>query len=228
MGRARVRDVMTSEVVSVGEGVTFQQIVALLSEYRISAVPVVDDRRRVLGVVSEADLTHQMIQDAGQHAPHRGCQPRAASWSQEGMVAAELMTSPAVIIEAEASLAAAARLMEQRAVKRLPVLDRDGVLIGIVSRRDLLRVHLRSDEEIRRAVEKQVLWEWFQVTEPYVRASVRDGVVTLIGELPRRRQTALAAHLTRSVDGVVDVVNRLTYRADDAPFAPTRQATSRQ
>jgi len=228
MGRARVRDVMTSEVVSVGEGVTFRQIVALLSEYRISAVPVVDDRRRVLGVVSEADLTHQMIRDAGQQAPHRGCQPHSASWSQEGIVAADLMTSPAVTIETEASLAAAARLMEQRAVKRLPVLDRDGVLIGIVSRRDLLRVHLRSDEEIRRAVEKQVLWEWFQVTEPYVRASVRDGVVTLIGELPRRRQTALAAQLTRSVDGVVDVVNRLTYRADDAPFAPTRQATSRQ
>jgi CBS-domain-containing membrane protein len=228
MGRARVRDVMTSEVVSVGEGVTYRQVVALLSGYRISAVPVVDERRRVLGVVSEADLTHQMIQDAGPQAPHRGCQPHAVSWSQDGTVAADLMTSPAVTIEAEASLAAAARLMEQRAVKRLPVVDRDGVLIGIVSRRDLLRVHQRCDEEIRRAVEKQVLWEWFQVTEPYVRASVRDGVVTLIGELPRRRQTALAAHLTRSVDGVVEVVNRLTYRTDDAPFAPTRPVTSRQ
>ncbi len=230
MGRARVRDVMTSEVVSVNEDVTYRKIVALLSEHRISAVPVVDDRRRVLGVVSEADLTRQMIQaaDGPEHqAPPRTIRPREATWSAEASVAADLMTAPAVTIEADASLAAAARLMEERAVKRLPVVDRDDVLIGIVSRRDLLRVHLRSDEEIRHTVEDQVLWEWFQVTEPYVRASVRDGVVTLIGELPRRRQTALAAHLTRSVDGVVEVVNRLTYRTDDAPYAAYGKTTPR-
>lgn len=230
MGRAQVRDVMTAEVVSVGEDATYRQLVKLLSEHRISAVPVVDARRRVLGVVSEADLTRRMIHVADgreQPAPQRAY-PRDATWSSEATVAGDLMTSPAVTIEADASLAAAARLMEERAVKRLPVVDRDGALTGIVSRRDVLRVHLRSDDEIRRAVQSQVLWEWFQITEPYVRASVRDGVVTLIGELPRRRQTALAAHLTRSVDGVVDVVNRLTYRTDDAPFAATRQATSRQ
>ena len=228
MGRARVRDVMTSEVVSVGEDVTYRQIVALLSGHRISAVPVVDDRRRVLGVVSEADLTRRMIQaaDGPEHPAPLAYRPREATWSSEATVAGDLMTSPAVTIEADASLAAAARLMQERAVKRLPVVDPDAVLIGIVSRRDLLRVHLRSDEEIRRAVEDQVLWEWFRVTEPYVRASVRDGVVTLIGELPRRRQAALAAHLTRSVDGVVEVVNRLTYQTDDAPFARSGQTTS--
>jgi CBS domain-containing protein len=221
---------MTSEVISVGEGATYRQIVALLSEHRISAVPVVDDKRRVLGVVSEADLTRRMIQaaDGAEHpTPPRTYRPREAAWSTEAAVAGDLMTSPAVTIAADASLAAAARLMEERAVKRLPVVDPDNVLTGIVSRRDLLRVHLRSDEEIRRAVEDRVLWEWFQVTEPYVRASVRDGVVTLIGELPRRRQTALAAHLTRSVDGVVEVVNRLTYRTDDAPYAASGKTTPR-
>lgn len=72
-----------------------------------------------------------------------------------------------------------------------------------------------------------MLWEWFRVTEPYVRARVHAGAVTLIGELPRRRQTALAAHLTRSVDGVVEVVNRLTYRTDDAPYAAAGRTTPR-
>lgn len=220
MGRARVQDVMTTDVVSVRETATYRELVALSVEHQISAVPVVDERRGVLGVVSEADLVRRMRADgATTRLPPTGDLTGTATWTAEGAVAGDLMTAPPITVEPQASLAAAARVMEEQRVKRLPVVDREGVLVGIVSRRDLLRVHLRSDKEIRAEVEDQVVWEWFRIAPPRVVVTVHGGVVTLTGEVPRRRQRALAGHLAETVDGVVAVVNRLTYQTDDAPLA---------
>jgi osmotically-inducible protein OsmY len=105
--------------------------------------------------------------------------------------------------------------MADEHVKRLPVVDSRDTLVGIVSRRDLLRIHLRADDDIREAVTEEVLWQWFRVRPPQVVVEVQDGVVTLSGELERKRQVSLAVHVTRAVDGVVDVVNRLACRIDD-------------
>jgi CBS domain-containing protein len=125
------------------------------------------------------------------------------------------MTSPAITISPDATLVAAAKLMDQRRVKRLPVVDADHRLIGIVSRADLLKTFLRDDDEIReeviRDVFMRVLWaepERFEVT-------VDDGVVTLSGELQLRSSTVIAVRLTRKVDGVVDVIDKLSYQIDD-------------
>jgi CBS domain-containing protein len=220
MGRTLVQDVMTTDVVSVGETATYRELVALSVEHQISAVPVVDERRCVLGVVSEADLVRRMRADGDtRRLPPTGDHTGTATWTAEGAVAGDLMSAPPITIEPQASLAAAARVLEERRIKRLPVVDRDGVLIGIVSRRDLLRVHLRSDKDIRTDVENRVLWEWFRIGPPQVVVTVHDGVVTLTGEVSRRRQRALAGHLAETVDGVVAVVNRLTYQTDDAPLA---------
>jgi CBS domain-containing protein len=218
MGRTRVSDVMTADVAAVPLDAGYRDIVDLLERRGIGAAPVVDRGRRVVGVVSEADLlakvefTAPLAGEATLLRPRRRQAPGKALADR----AADLMTTPAVTVGAAESLSAAARTMAQGDVKMLPVVDDDGLLVGVVSARDLLRVHQRPDAELRAEVVDDVLWQWFQVRPPRVDALVCGGVVTLRGELDQRRQADLAVRLTRGVDGVVDVVDELTYRADDA------------
>lgn len=146
-----VRDALTERVVTVRPDAGYEEIVDVLAEHRVSAVPVVDDDGHVLGVVSEADLLAkvELPADATQRRLFERRRRRVARPKAAGETARELMTSPAITIEPTASVLDAARLMEAALIKRLPVVDRDGVLVGIVSRRDLLRVFLRPADAIR-------------------------------------------------------------------------------
>ncbi|GAA4563324.1 CBS domain-containing protein [Micromonospora coerulea] len=214
----QVGDVMTRDVVTVGEETPYRQIVDALIRRGISAVPVVDDFRRVLGVVSEADLLHK-VERAGHPDERRvfeGRRRRTAREKADGVLARDLMTAPAVTTFAEASLPAAARLMDREAVKRLPVLDDLGRLVGIVTRSDLLRVHLRSDAAIRADVVQEVLRRVLAVRDGLVTVQVRDGAVTLDGRLDRRTAVDLAGRLAAQVSGVVTVHNAIGYDVDDS------------
>jgi CBS domain-containing protein len=217
MGRTRVRDVMTTDVAAVPLDSGYREIIDLLDRRRIRAVPVLDADRRVVGVVSEADLlaklefTAPLAGRPALVARRRRDAPDKAAADRAG----DLMTTPAVTTGPQASLPAAARTMAEADVKLLPVVDGDGVLLGVVSARDLLRVHRRPDARLRAEVLDDVLWEWFRVRPPQVDVAVRGGVVTLHGWLDRRRQVDLAVRLARGVDGVVDVRDELTYRTDD-------------
>ncbi|MFD2765034.1 CBS domain-containing protein [Micromonospora eburnea] len=213
----QVGDVMTKDVATVGEETPYRQIVDVLIRRGISAVPVVDDFRRVLGVVSEADLLHK-VERAGQPDERRvfeGRRRRTAREKAGALVAKDLMTAPAVTTYPEAALPAAARLMERDAVKRLPVLDDLGRLVGIVTRSDLLRVHLRTDAEIREDVVQEVLRRVLAVRDGLVTVQVRDGAVTLDGRLDRRSAVELAGRLAAQVSGVVQVHNAVGYDVDD-------------
>jgi CBS-domain-containing membrane protein len=141
-----VQDVMTTDVVTVGRHTAFKDIAGLFDQHRISAVPVVDAQRHVLGVVSEADLLARQT-EPGHRMPITPNQRRRHT-KAAGCRAHELMTAPAVTVGADADVVTAARLLQRHGVKRLPVLDAAGVLVGIVSRRDLLRVFLRTDHDI--------------------------------------------------------------------------------
>lgn len=125
------------------------------------------------------------------------------------------MSTPAVTVHPEQRVADAARIMERRHVDRLPVVDEEDRLIGIATRRDLLRVFLRTDEEIGREVLEDVLTRAMRVPPHTVDVSVRDGMVTLQGQLEQRSGIPLAIQLTWRVDGVLGVVNNLTSRVDD-------------
>jgi CBS-domain-containing membrane protein len=217
MRHLTVRDVMTEDVLVVRLSTPFKEVARVLADRGISALPVLDGDDRLAGVVSEADLLYK--EEFGkQEARFRllaSPDERAARSKATADVAGQLMTSPAVTIGPDAALVQAAKVMDQHRVKRLPVVDADGRLIGIVSRADLLKTFLRSDDEIReeviRDVFMRVLWaepEKFDVT-------VDDGVVTLSGELQLRSSTTIAVRLTRKVDGVVDVIDKLTYVIDD-------------
>ncbi|MFU8871559.1 CBS domain-containing protein [Micromonospora sp. SL4-19] len=213
----QVGDVMTMDVATVGEETPYRQIVDVLIRRGISAVPVVDDYRRVLGVVSEADLLHK-VERAGRPDERRvfeGRRRRTAREKAGALVARDLMTTPAVTTYPQASLPATARLMDREVIKRLPVLDDLGRLVGIVTRSDLLRVHLRTDAEIREDVVQEVLRRVLAVRDGLVTVQVRDGEVTLDGRLDRRSAVELAGRLAAQVSGVVQVHNAVAYDVDD-------------
>jgi len=203
-GRWQVGDVMTTNVVSVTRDASYKRIAQLLHEHKLTALPVVEPDGRVTGVVSEADLLTRQERRA---ATGRLRPPARAK--TEARTAAGLMTSPAVTIGPDALLGAAARLMSQHHVKRLPVVDGKDKLIGIVSRADLVRVFLRPDAEI--AAEATALLADVLLADPaQARATVRDGVVTLDGRLPGQEQIEAAVRLTEAIDGVVAVISNLT------------------
>ena len=154
MGRWNVADVMTIGAISVQEDTPFKEIVDLLEAHEINAVPVVDGFDRVVGVVSSADLVPK-IEFAGDDDHLRlfeNRHTRQARGKAHATAAGELMNAPAVTVMSTTSVVAAARIMETDELKRLPVVDDMGRLIGMVTRRDLLKVFLRTDEEIRREI----------------------------------------------------------------------------
>lgn len=208
-GHWQVGDVMAAKVVSVTRNASYKQIARLLHEHQLTALPVLDPDGRVTGVVSEADLLRK--QERHERTGRRpGPQLRPAARAKtEARTAVGLMTSPAVTIGPDALLGTAARLMSQHHVKRLPVVDGEGKLIGIVSRADLLRVFLRPDGEIA-AEASAVLTDILLADPSQARATARDGVVSLDGRLDSQDQIDAAVRLVEAIDGVVAVTSNLT------------------
>ncbi|MFI7602418.1 CBS domain-containing protein [Actinoplanes sp. NPDC049681] len=212
-----VDDVMTQAVVTVTEDTPYRAVVDLLIRHRLSAVPVVDDFGRVTGVVSEADLLRK-IEYAGDEKPRlfEGRRRRGERVKADARTAADLMSSPAVAALKGTPIAAAAREMDREGVKRLPVVDDLGRLVGIVSRGDLLKVHLRPDDDIRRDVQEGILHIYLADGGPRVEVTVQDGLVALKGHVDRWSSADIAKRLTRQIAGVVGVVDELEYDYDDS------------
>ncbi|WP_406164723.1 CBS domain-containing protein [Streptomyces sp. NBC_00996] len=199
-----VSDVMTHTVVAVGSEAPFKEIVELLDQWKVSALPVLAGEGRVVGVVSQADLlAKEEFRDTEEGDP-------AERRKADAVTVGELMSAPAVTVHADASLAEAARIMARRHVKRLPVVDGVGLLQGVVSRSDLLKVFLRDDEEIAGEIRHTVLGQLPVMTPLTV--SVAEGAVTLGGSLPDRTLVPVVARAVRAVEGVVDVRLDLTHR----------------
>ena len=216
MRKWTVDDVMTTPVVTVTADAPYRAVVDTLIEHRFSAVPVVDDFQRVTGIVSEADLLCK-IEFAGDSSPRifEGRRRRAERSKANAHTAGELMSAPAVVVLRCVSIAVAAQLMDREHVKRLPVVDGMGRLVGIVTRSDLLRVHRRPDADILADVRDGILHVFLIEDSETVLADVKDGVVTLTGDAGRWSAVDIADHLIRQVAGVVEVVDRLTFDFDD-------------
>ncbi|MER5846393.1 CBS domain-containing protein [Streptomyces sp. NPDC002012] len=198
--RYTVSDVMTHTAVAIGREASYKEIVELMHQWKVSAVPVLEGEGRVVGVVSEADLLPK--EEFRQDAPKLPDQLEEAS-KADAVLAEELMSSPAVTVHPDATLDEAARIMARKRVKRLPVVNNLGMLEGVVSRSDLLKVFLRSDEEIDEEIRSAVVAELSPSDR--VEFSVLDGVVTLRGALRNRSLVPLLARAIRTVEGVVDV-----------------------
>lgn len=201
MKHRKIGNVMSDDVVRVGHGASSEEVGALLERHRIGGLPVVDEDDKVVGVITGTDLADRA----------------------DGTVpAGQLMSRPAVTVRPQDTIVDAARTMARHLVERLPVVDEEDRLIGIVTRRDLLRVFLRPDDEIRAEVIDEVLVRSLWLRPQSVTVTVTDGVVRLEGELDRHSEVPIAVRMAGQVDGVVAVVDRLTYRVDDSrPAAPT-------
>jgi CBS-domain-containing membrane protein len=211
-----VAEVMTTDVVTVDALAPFKEIVRLMQEHRVSALPVVDADGVLVGIVSEGDLILKEDPElAGGGHRFEGRRRSSARSKAAGMRAYELMTTPVLSVAPEAPLGEAARRMHRAEVKRLPVLDADGHLVGIVSRADLLRVFLRDDAEIAGEIREDVIRRTLWIDPDTIRVVVRDGVVTLQGQIERRSLLPILDRLVTSIEGVVAVDDRLSYAADD-------------
>ncbi|MFI9151645.1 CBS domain-containing protein [Streptomyces sp. NPDC053367] len=222
MHHRTVAELMTRDVVKARPDLPFKEIVRLLADNDVTAVPVVDELDRPVGVVSEADLLRKSADQADPSsripAAHLEARERAKA---EGSRAEELMSAPAVCARPEFSVVEAARLMEAHQVKRLPVVDETDRLLGIVSRSDLLRVFLRRDDAIRDEITEDVLRRTVRLAPSEVTVEVRDGRVDLRGSVEYRSLIPVIERLCRGVDGVVSVAEHLAYRTDDARPSPT-------
>lgn len=214
MSHRTVQDVMTRQVVRVAPTTGFHEILALLTEFDITAVPVVDDADHPIGIVSEADLMYTQEAQEDPSSPLPPPPAQAEGPDRTGAeTAQELMTAPALCTTPSTSVVAAARSMARHHVKRLPVVDEDGRLAGMVSRSDLLQVFLRDDQVIQHDIVEEVLGQVEGVSPAAVGVEVTQGRVVLSGVVEPRRLAPIVLRLCRSVDGVVSVTDRTASRS---------------
>ncbi|MFE0579672.1 CBS domain-containing protein [Streptomyces sp. NPDC058874] len=183
-----VEDVMTHAVISVDRRTPFKEVVGAMRQWRISALPVLSEEGRVAGVVSEADL---LLKAQGAD-------------ESRAVTAGQLMTVPAVTVTQDATIAGAARLMARGHLKRLPVVDGDGRLIGVVSRGDLLKIYLRPDADIAEELRELIVAKLIPAGSAVVQVHVADGIVHLRGSVPDPALKDVLVRVARTVPGVVD------------------------
>ena len=216
----RVSELMTEKVLTIGPEAPIKDVAKILVANGISGLPVCDIEGRVLGVVSEGDILYK------EHDPREGRIGGPLGWLIDGapnnasyvkakaLTARKAMTSPAITIAPYESAADAAQIMCERRVNRLPVV-KDGVLVGIVTRADLVRAFTRTDAELTRELKEDVLERTLWIDVGTVEATVQDGVAALSGRLNTKTDVELLNRLVARVPGVVAVESAVTWNVDD-------------
>lgn len=212
----KVKDVMTTDVATTGPDALLKEAAIELVRRRISGMPVVSTDLQVIGVVSEADI---LAKESDEHNGSGGflqwfIDP-ADPWIAarfDAVTVGEAMSTPALTITPARPLAEAATIMLDEGVNRLPVVDKDGTLVGLVSRGDLVRAFARPDDEILQDIEEEVIRNAMWLDPKLLDVTVTNGVVTLAGEVTSAADAELLPTFTRKVPGVVGVSSALTYR----------------
>jgi CBS domain-containing protein len=219
--RLTVADVMTREVVTAAVGTPFKELERMMWEHHVSGIPVIDSNGTPIGVVSEADL---LLKREAADEPLGGWSPHARKERTKAaaVTALGLMSAPAITTDAGAPLALAARLLRHHGIKRLPVVE-NGRLVGIVSRADVLKTYLRSDDDIRNDVLDGVIRGTMWMDPAQFDVAVADGVVRISGEVDRRSVVRILNDLVRGVEGVVGVDSTLTFAFDDRDVGPSTE-----
>ncbi len=223
MHTVEVKDVMTSDVVSVQEDTPFKELVAIMVDRGIGGVPVVDAADHTLvGIVTKSDLLAVEAGDVPTHRRRRGHGRKPS----EDIRARDLMTPDVETTMMRTPVREAAHRMVERGVKRLPVVE-SGRLVGIVSRVDLLQPFLRPDEDIRREILDDLVARTLWLDDSGLDIRVERGVVHIKGTVDRRSDRDVLLRLIHTVDGVVGVEGDLAYLQDDRRIRPSAIPTSR-
>lgn len=225
IGPMKVRDVMTRRVVSVGPDTPLKEVARALADHGISGVPVVREDGAVLGVVSEADfLLKEQDVPVGRPSllawlfdPSHG--ERVLEAKLHATTAGEAMTAPAIVISAEHRVREAAALMTRNRVNRLPVVE-DGMLVGIVTRADLVETFLVADETLERLIAEEIVRDTMWMRPDEVQVHVREGVASLEGTVDRRSTATILERLIGHLDGIVGIRSELRWELDDRDLEP--------
>lgn len=206
----KIRDGMTTDVKTVGPDASLKDVAAILAEHRISGLPVVDEDRRVLGVITKADI---IIKELGEvpSGLHRLIHPREASvvaTKVEARTAGDAMSAPAITVAPVYSLSEAAALMIEHGVNRLPVVENNEKLVGIITRFDLVRAFARNDAEIEQDIRAEALAGLSWPEE--IQLTVTGGEVTLRGQIESKFDAEAVPALIRRIPGVVSVDSELS------------------
>ena len=224
-----VRDVMTADVASVRIDATFHEVVQVLLDRNLSGLPVVDAVGRVVGVVTENDLLAKEAYPPRQagHSFGRailewvGGQNPVAAKKATALRTADLMSQPPITIAPDASLHEAARRMIERNVKRLPVV-KDGMLVGVVSRHDIVRVYARPDTTLAAEIEEMLFRSAYTPSDTQIRIRVEQGIAIVEGRVPYQSDVRIISNLVAAVDGVIRVDNRLAFDDPDPSIKTLR------
>jgi CBS domain-containing protein len=220
-----VREAMTPNVITVPPDKPLKDVARILIDAGITGLPVVDAAGTVVGVISEADF---VVKGQGAGAVRHRRLARLLGESETtrhqlaklgARTAGEAMTSPAVTITPARTMAAAAAVMVERRVNRLPVVD-DGRLVGIITRADLVRAYLRSDEELAETIREDVLRRTLWLDPAGFRITVRNGEATVSGQVDRRSSVDILEEAVETIPGIVSVTTDLRWALDDRHLEP--------
>lgn len=213
----KVGDLMTTEVITIGPDAPLKEAAMVMVRVGISGLPVVDDGRRVVGIITEADfVTTEANRSWGRQRKRLLANVFSADTPPDAAIVSDVMTTRLHTIDRGSTVTEAARMMTDLGVKRLPVVLPDGTLDGIISRADVMGAFARSDEELRSEIEREVVLDVMQLHDSHVVVTVEDGQVTLSGDVPRRSEARLLEELVARIEGVVSVSTELRWATDDS------------
>jgi CBS domain-containing protein len=219
---------MTRSVLTVRQDTPLKDVARLLIDSGIAGVPVLDAKGAVCGVVSEGDF---LIKEQGaEHLRHRRLATLlgddSATEAQREKLAArtagEAMSAPPITIRPDRPIREAAALMTERHVNRLPVID-DGQLVGIVTRSDLVRAYVRTDEELQRTILEDVLLKSLWLNPASFSVTVADGEASITGNVERRSTALMVEEAVKSVPGIVAVDAKIHWGTDDRDIQPAEK-----
>jgi CBS domain-containing protein/predicted RNA-binding protein YlxR (DUF448 family) len=212
----KLRELMTPDVITIGPEASLKEAARRMIEAGVSGLPVTESDGSVVGIVTEADFVATEA-DRLRKRPAgllRFLFKDAVLPSQERLVG-DVMSTDLVVLGPEAEHGEAARLMQSEGVKRIPVVDEEGGIVGLVSRSDILRVFARSDGEIIEEIEGELIGRLLWIDPGRVQVQSIEGNVVLRGRLETRSEAELLAELTSRVDGVMSVANHLEFEVDN-------------
>lgn len=212
----KVRDLMTTDPLTAAPDMLLKEAARLMVRNKVSGLPVISDGD-LIGIVTEGDFLRQ---EANRDQPYRFSLLDALfgdgpSDPPAVETVSEVMSEHVITISPDASIGEAARVMANQRVKRLPVIDDDGMLVGIISRADVVNAFTKPDEVIEDEIREDIVRRLLFLDPEDVGVAVVDGVVTLEGEMENRTEAHLLEELTRRVEGVVRVDSKLTFVVDD-------------
>ena len=209
----RVLDVMTIDVITTTPSAYLKEAARTMGGAGVSGLPVVDESGTLVGIITEADFLEREADRSQRRLLSAMIEERGPIVDAETV--GEVMTRDPVVIFPEASVTEAARVMAHHHVKRLPVVDANGALVGIISRADVVAVFTRPDDVIEDEIREDIVKRVLLLEADSLDVDVTNGVVTISGSAPTATDARLLEALVRRIDGVVRLESRVAYDVND-------------